>query len=220
MRKKISFLLIFILWAMCISALSGCNHEETFTARSYVCDGGAAEKIIVDVRDRSVNIGVSDDGKIHINCHESEKEYYEISVENGILTVSLVCDKDWTDYIGTKPNEKYRVIDVEIPDGSLTEIDVITTNGDIMSAPIQILNGVSFDTNGGNIVIDALSVGCKAQFTAKNGNITGSLAGSMSDFSVSCKIKKGDSNLPEDTTGGTKFLTATCNNGDISISFV
>lgn len=56
--------------------------------------------------------------------------------------------------------------------------------------------------------------------TAKNGSITGNVLGGWDDFSVSCEIKKGESNLPERKEGGEKSLTVNCNNGDIDIQII
>ena len=41
----------------------------------------------------------------------------------------------------------------------------------------------------------------------------------MDEFSITCMIKKGESNLPALKEGGDKSLTAECNNGDINIEF-
>ena len=55
--------------------------------------------------DRKVEISTSNDNQIYIEYFDGEKEYIDISVsENKELTVKLVLNKDWTDYIGTKPS--------------------------------------------------------------------------------------------------------------------
>ena len=46
------------------------------------------------------------------------------------------------------------------------------------------------------------------------------VAGGLDEFSVSCKIKKGDCNLPLSKEGGDKEFFADCNNGDIYVEFV
>lgn len=42
----------------------------------------------------------------------------------------------------------------------------------------------------------------------------------MDEFSITCTIKKGESNLPALKEDGDKSLTAECNNGDINMNFV
>ena len=43
---------------------------------------------------------------------------------------------------------------------------------------------------------------------------------SYDDFAIQTEIKKGDSNLPDNKTDGTKTLNVSSNNGDINIEFV
>ena len=51
----------------------------------------------------------------------------------------------------------------------------------------------------------------------KNGNIIGSIIGSYDDYSISCQIKKGKTNLPSKKDGGFKQLNVVVNNGDAKI---
>ncbi|MBS6735622.1 MAG: hypothetical protein KH275_10585 [Clostridiales bacterium] len=78
---------------------------------------------------------------------------------------------------------------------------------------------IQISDNGGNISFENLDVGNALQLTAKNGDISGTVAGSYDDFSIQSKIKKGDSSLPDDKDEGAKTLNVSCNNGDIDISF-
>ena len=56
--------------------------------------------------------------------------------------------------------------------------------------------------------------------TVKNGDISGTIAGSYDDFAIQSEIKKGESNLPGNKNGGEKTLTVSGNNGDVHIEFV
>lgn len=64
-----------------------------------------------------------------------------------------------------------------------------------------------------------MSVGNGTEFVTKNGNISGILAGELNDYSVTCTVKKGNTNLPESKDGGEKTLAVDCNNGDVNIEF-
>ena len=57
------------------------------------------------------------------------------------------------------------------------------------------------------------------ELRAKNGNISGTVAGSYDDFAIFSAVKKGESNLPEEKDSGEKTLQVSCNNGDIAIVF-
>ena len=61
-------------------------------------------------------------------------------------------------------------------------------------------------------------MGSGLSLTAKNGNISGTVAGSYDDFAIQTEIKKGDSNLPGDEASGSKALNVSCNNGDVTLN--
>lgn len=218
--KKLTALLFTLI---CVSAfaLAGCSEKDTFTEKSYSSGETEIEKVTVQVEDREINIGTSDDDKVYIDYFDGEKEFLDITVsESKELTVKLLYNKTWTDFIGTKPSEEYRKINIRIPDGLLASLSASTTNEDIKTDPLSVTERVDLVTNGGNIVCERVNVGKAIGLSAKNGNITGSVIGGWDDFSISCTVKKGDCNLPALKEGGEKSLTADCNNGDIKIEFV
>ncbi len=218
--KKCTAFFFSIIGLILVFACYGCAGDQTFTARRYVPES-EVQSIVIDVSDREVEVCASDSEEIVISYYESEKEYYDISVsEGGELSMRLSLDRDWTDYVGTKPAQEYRKIKVEIPDRLLSGLTVKTTNESIHVSPLSGVASVSLESNGGNVEFEKLSVGESLTVTAKNGNILGSIVGGWDDFSISCEIKKGESNLPENKTGGDKTLAASCNNGDIQIDFV
>ena len=215
--------LLFCMAACAVLALCmmGCSSQQTFEEGSYSSAGEEVRAVTVDVSDREVLIGASADGQVRIEYSESEKEYYDISLsEEGELTMTLVLDKQWTDFIGTKPAIEDRTIRLYLPDGLLSSLQVTTTNEEIVLTPLSVAESVALDSNGGDVRFDSVLVGAEASFAAKNGNIVGSLVGGWDDFSISCTVKKGESNLPESKPGGEKSLAVDCNNGDVAIEFV
>ena len=215
--------LLFCMAACAVLALcmTGCSSQQTFEEGSYSSAGEEVRAVTVDVSDREVLIGASADGQVRIEYSESEKEYYDISLsEEGELTMTLVLDKQWTDFIGTKPAIEDRTIRLYLPDGLLSSLQVTTTNEEIVLTPLSVAESVALDSNGGDVRFDSVLVGAEASFAAKNGNIVGSLVGGWDDFSISCTVKKGESNLPESKPGGEKSLAVDCNNGDVAIEFV
>ena len=86
--------------------------------------------------------------------------------------------------------------------------------------PTVISDSLSLNVNGGNITFDTLFAGNNIDLTVKNGNINGSIVGGWDDFAISCQIKKGESNLPENKESGDKRLSVNCNNGDVLIDFI
>lgn len=218
--KKLTVLLLVIVNAL-IFVLSGCSNSDTFTEKFYSSGTTEIEKVIVQATDREVEVSTSDDNQIYIEYFDGEKEYLDISVsEKKELTVKLVFNKDWTDYIGTKPSIEYRKIKIIMPNNLINTLSVNTTNENIKVNSLSVTENISLDTNGGSIICERVNVGKTIDLKAKDGNITGTIIGGWDDFAISCTIKKGDCNLPLSKENGEKSFIADCNNGDIDIEFV
>ena len=219
MKKILAALTACTIFAVLLAAV-GCSGSEMFEAKRYSSGEDSVKSVSIDVTDREVEIITSTDGQVHIDYSESEQEFYSLLLsEDGDLTMTLETDKDWTDFIGTKPAAQYRKITLAVPSG-LSDLTIRTTNETIGITSLTVQGAVLLDCNGGNIAFELLGVGKSLDVTAKNGNITGNVLGGWDDFSVSCEIKKGESNLPERKEGGEKSLTVNCNNGDIDIQFI
>lgn len=217
--KKISSVVLFLILGSLI--LSGCsNSSQPFEEKNYTSDTEIKE-IRLDVRDREIEVSLSEDGKVHIKYYENSKEYYDISVtEENVLTMTSARDKEWTDYIGGKPSAQNRKISLQIPNALLKNLTLSTTNEDITLSALTVTQSINISSNGGNIAFGALSPGSALTLNVKNGNMSGKIAGSYEDFAIQSEIKKGESNLPDNKDSGEKKLNVTCNNGDVSIEFV
>ncbi len=218
MKRTLS--LAFCL-AIVSSVLAGCSSSsEPFTQKEYTADPAQVEAIHIDVRDRTIEVSVSQDDLIHITYSENDKEGYDISVAGGaVLSMTSVDSKEWTDMIGGKPSAQDRVVSVQVPDGLLEALTLSTTNEDITLSELAVAGKVSLSSNGGNITFHGLDVGTALSLTVKNGNVSGTVAGSYDDFAIQWEGKKGDCNLPEHKEGGTKTLSVSSNNGDVEVGF-
>lgn len=217
MKKSATVFAAIIGMGLCM--FSGCSNGSTFTQSNYSSGEAVINNVILDVSDREVEVVVSSDNQIHIDCFESEKEYYNFSETGETLKMTLVFDKEWTDFIGTKADKEYRKIKLEIPDAMLTNLTVTTTNERIKVSELKVNESISLASNGGGVEIQKLSAGEKISLTAKNADITGSVVGGWDDYSIKVTIKKGNSNLA-DKDGGEKLLIVDCNNGDINIDLI
>ncbi len=219
MKKIISLALCFIMGSI---VLAGCSDDsDPFVQKDYTADVSQIEQIIIDVRDREIEVSLSEDEQIHIKYHENSKEYYDISVsEENVLTVTSASNKDWTDYIGTKSSAEARKISLQIPDGLLESLTLSTTNEDITLSELAVSGSMNISSNGGNIAFGKLEVCSALTLSVKNGNISGAVTGGYDDFAIQTEIKKGESNLPESKEDGDKTLKVSANNGDINIEFV
>ena len=194
--------------------------SDPFAQKEFTADAAQIGELNIDVRDRQIDVSLSEDGQIHISYFENSKETYDISVsDDHVLTMTAAGGKDWTDFIGGKPSAENRKISLQIPDASLDTLTLSTTNEEISLPALTVTGSIQISDNGGNISFENLDVGNALQLTAKNGDISGTVAGSYDDFYIQSKIKKGDSSLPDDKDEGAKTLNVSCNNGDIDISF-
>ena len=218
MKKIISLALCLLLGCF---VLAGCsNSSEPFEEKSYTPDTQINE-INLDVRDREIEVSLSEDVQIHIQYFENSKEHYDISVSDGnVLTIVSVGNKEWMDYIGGKPSAEDRKISLQIPDTLLENLTLSTTNEDITLSALAVTGSINISSNGGNIAFGHLDVGGALTLNVKNGDISGAIVGSYDDFAIRSEIKKGGSNLPDHKNGGEKTLNVSCNNGDVHIEFV
>lgn len=217
MKKIISLVLCLALGAFVLSGCSG--GDEPFEEKNYTPDAQVSE-INIDVEDREIEVSLSADGQIHIQYYENSKEYYDISVSGGTMTMTAASDKAWTDYIGVKPSAENRKISLQVPDALLENLTLSTTNEDISLPALAVTGSISISSNGGDITFGRLDVGSALNLTVKNGNISGTVLGSYDDFAIQSDVKKGDSSLPESKDGGSKTLNVSANNGDVDIELV
>lgn len=214
MKKIISLVLCLALGGLVLSGCSG--GEAQFEEKSYTPDAQVSA-VTIDVQDRDVTVELSDDGQVHIQYFESSKEFYDISVSGGVLTMTGTTDKSWTDYIGLAPSAEYRKIVLQVPDAVLENLTITTTNEDITLPSLSVTGSVSLDCNGGDISFDSLDVGTALTLNVKNGDVSGTVLGSYDDFAIRAEVKSGDSSLPESKDGGVKTLNVTANNGDVNV---
>ncbi len=215
MKKIISLVLCLILSSFILSGCSSSN--EPFEEKNYTSDTQINE-IKIDVQDREIEVSLSEDEQVHIKYYENSKEYYDISVsDENVLTMASVNDKEWTDYIGVKPSAEDRKISLQIPDALLENLTLSTTNEDITLSALAVTGSINISSNGGNITFGDLDVGSALTLNIKNGDISGAIVGSYDDFSIQSKIKKGESNLPDNKDSGEKALNVT---GNVDIEFV
>ena len=209
------------LTAALLTILAGCSVETgTYEQKAYEAAAGEVNSLVLEVRDRKVELVPSEDDRLHISYSESEKEFYTIEAsEDKTLTMVCADSKEWGDYVGGKTAQENRVIRVSIPDGALKNLTLTTTNEDVSVSRLSFHGAVDIGANGGNIALEKVAVGTELKLDVKNGNISGSVSGAYEDFSIDSTVKKGKSNLPENKEDGAKQLTVSANNGDISLEF-
>lgn len=218
MKKR--FLLITCL--MCICFLAGCANNDTFTPMSFVEEGSKVESINIDVSDRKVDVSLSSDDQVHIDYFESDKEFYGISLSDGVLTMKSESNKNWMDFIGMKPSAAYRVISIQVPEDLLKNLSIKNSNENVTVNELSVTGNIIIDSNNGNIAFSNLEVGDSLTLKVKNGNINGSILGTYMDFTITSNIKKGNCNIDDfyPMPNGEKKLNVSANNGNVEIEFI
>lgn len=97
-------------------------------------------------------------------------------------------------------------ITLRLPDGLMKSLTLSTTNENISLSSVTVTESLSISANGGDIALDKLNAVNSIKLEAKNGNIKGTVIGSYDDYAIECKIKKGESNLPESKESMRKSL--------------
>ena len=207
-----------LLCALLLSLLSGCA-AETFTEEHYAADPAQISQIQLDLRDRQVEVIASTDGQIHLRYSQSDSEFYRIAEKDGVLTMTSESNRKWYQYFGWKTNETHRIVVLELPPEALGSLAISTTNEDIRVSTLSVTDGISLSANGGNIAFDGLRAEGAISLAVKNGDIQGTILGSYEEYSITCAIKKGESNLASNPNDTGKPLTISANNGDVAIQF-
>ena len=199
---------MFAVFAALLCA--GCS-EEQFAERTFE---GEANEVVLDLENTAVELAPSVDGQVRIEYFESEKRGLSVALDGDTLRVT--SDGAGVS-LGALPEVAYRTVKVYLPAGlaSLT----LTTTGENISLSEISAGEIMLDVKGGDIAFERLEVGALG-VKVKNGNVAGSLLGGWDDFSISCTVKKGESNLPERKEGGEKSLSVDCNNGDVDIELL
>ena len=200
---------------------TGCQESaDVFHAKTYASGSASISSIQIDVRDRKIAVELSPDDQIHIDYAESDQESYDLRVqENHTLVMASRYAKDWKGYIGRKPSLEDRTIHLQIPETTLANLSITTTNESLHLPDLHVADRLSVDINNGDIVFERLSVGNSLTLNAKNGRIDGTVVGGYDDFDITSNAHTGTSNLPARKEGGGKTLAVTTNNGDIQIDF-
>ena len=202
--------------------LSSCKNEEVFEEKTFEINSEEVENLSINITDRHLEINESKDQNIYFSYFDSNKEKLEFNKneESDLFEVPLSQNKKWSDFIGVKLSIDYRKVIISIPNNSLYDLSISTTNENIKINQMSFLDELSIVTNNGEIELS--NVNCKKTIIldSKNGSISGSIKGSYDEYKINCSIKKGNTNLPLLKEGGEKTLRVNVNNGDINLSFV
>ncbi len=167
----------------------------------------------------------SEDGRCHVICHERENESHTVSVKDGVLTITLVDNSKWYEYLlsfGSMkitvylPKEEYETLTLRGDTGDYTvgaglrfaSVDHEASTGDLtVKADVTGLLKARLST--GDMKIENLSVGAMDLETS-TGDIT--LSSLQTEGQVTLAVDTGDIRLTDVSLGS---LSTSGDTGDI-----
>lgn len=157
----------------------------------------------------------SEDGVCKVICYEKEKLKHSVSVEEGTLTIHVVDEREWNDYIGITfgtskitvylPDRAYDTISVSVSTGETHITDIqcknLITNGntgDVSLKNVIASENISIERSTGDIELERCD-GAELFIKTDTGDVEGSL---LSDKAFFAESDTGEIDVPKTTSGG------------------
>lgn len=126
--------------------------------------------IFIGVSTADIEILPSDDGKVKVICTEQEKLIHSVTVENGVLEISLVDSRKWYDHISLFSFESSKII-VYLPESEYGRLRIRGSTGDVKAAEGFTFSSIDFLLSTGDSEILSSSTGL-VSVEADTGDIT------------------------------------------------
>ncbi len=207
----------------------GVLNTSNFTTNTYTVEEDF-DSLSFDLDTADVFIRPSEDGKCTVICHEKENERHTVSVEAGVLTVTLSDTSKWYENLFSfgsmkitvyLPKQAYEALTLRSDTGDYTvekgftfaSIDHEASTGDLtVKADIAGLLKARLST--GDIKMDGLSVGT-LELTTSTGNMA--LSSVRVAGSAKLSVSTGDITLQDLTLGS---LSTVGDTGDLALTDV
>ena len=228
-RKTLSILLLLIIFCMMILTMTACSSMNYETNIHEINEEFNNISIKTDTAD--IAFVPSNDGMCRVACYEEAKISHSVEVQNGTLTVNVVNNKKWYDYIGVNidtpkitvylPEKAYFSLvieestgDIEISkDFKFKSIDISLSTGNIKCYASAVEN-IKIAASTGDIYAEGISAS-SLDLTVSTGNVTVSSVTCEEDITIG--VSTGKTYL---TDVACKNLTSTGSTGDISLKNV
>ena len=224
--RKLAFAVLLIVFTISILTLTSCfsNNYET---NSYEVKEEFS-KIDVDTDTADIAFVPSDDGTCRVVCYEKANESHSVEVQNGTLTVKVLDNRKWYDYINIGidspkitvylPKAEYSSLvikedtgDIEIAkDFEFESIDVSLDTGNV-KCYASATETIKITASTGDVYAEGISAG-SIDLKTSTGDITA--LGITCDGNVTIGVSTGKSCL---SNIACKNLTSTGSTGDISL---
>ena len=225
-RLALLRLLLFIIFSMGLLTLTACSSMNYETNIYEVNEEFNNISIKTDTAD--IAFVLSDDGMCRVVCYEDAKISHSVEVQNGTLTVNVVNNKKWYDYIGVNidspkitvylPEIEYSSLVIEASTGDIEiskdfkfkSIDISLSTGDV-KCYASATEAIKIAASTGDIFAESISAG-SLDITVSTGKVTVSSVTCEGDITVG--VSTGKTYL---TDVACKNLTSTGSSGDVSL---
>lgn len=205
-----------VLFASACTTDSASDKQDNATPlveKSYSVDAEKVNKITLSDQGRKVELVKSEDNEIHITYFENDKESYDINVsDENELVMKAVTNKQWKDYIGLDLDKSNRYVQIAVPNGIHSGVEITTSKGDIVVSDLDIDGSVDATTSDGTIELTNVEIGNALNLKTKNDDMM--LSGVSVKGSVNGTVSNGELKVEKVAFDGAMKLTT--KNGDIT----
>lgn len=202
-----------IMFAVVMSAynwdFTRLSTEKYKTNTYYITQ--AFNNIAMNTDTADILFAMSDDKTCKVVCHEQEKINYSVGVADGTLTINVVDNRAWYEYIGINfdkskitvylPEIEYNSLfikestgDIVIPkDFEFSDVDISLSTGDVKFLA-NTSELVKIKTSTGNICVENASAGA-IELSVSTGEVT--VSGVDCEGDVKIKVSTGRTNLTD-----------------------
>ncbi len=173
----------------------------------------------IDIKNINADLQfVLTENECRLECRQSDKITYDVTVENGVLKVKCIDEREWYDHIGIY-FEKERV-KVYLPKNSFKNLKIFSSSGNVNLSEEFNFGNITIKTNTGNISLNSKASEA-AEIESDTGNVT---VNSISPEKLYCKTDTGNIALEkivagsmdlESDTGNVKLSAVQCSDLDI-----
>lgn len=184
--------------------------------------------LAINVNMEDVSLILSSDDKVRVTFFEDEKEKHQVRVENGILSISLVDEREWHEKFGFFAQTPSVII--ELPKATYDEISIGTNTGEVEISDLTCEN-LNVKVNTGDVDLTRVIANREMRVKTNSGDadfdecdagsicvevVTGSVTGNfLTEKRFKTKTVTGSVRVPDSTTGATCEITT--RTGDIRV---
>lgn len=173
---------------------------QTSNSDVYVSDVSTTDMEIETTNDDIIIENVSASGTLTTDSSNGRVE-----IVDSVIDGNLTCD--------TNNRE------VSVMNTTCANLSIDTNNGAVELTNTVVANEGEITTSNDDISLAMVAFGTGLDCENANGEITGTIVGKLSDFTITSQTSNGENNLPTTNTEGDKKLKLITSNDDINIVF-